>query len=107
MLWLVRFSGYRLRRREDFCVGVRKGFANGDKKFLIMMSDKKQFRRYLQRLGLILHPPFHSSTRLLALFIRVGVSTNVKPVVDIQQPVHGIKSKPLAPQGNASGVADA
>jgi hypothetical protein len=39
--------------------------------------------------------------------IPAGVSANMKPVVEIQQPVHWVKSKPLTPEGNPSGVVNA
>src|SRR5271165_4121691 len=41
------------------------------------------------------------------LFTRVHVSANVKPVVEVQQPVQGINSKPLAPDGNPSRLVNA
>ena len=46
-------------------------------------------------------------TDTLRLFTRVAVSANMKPVVEIQQPVQWVKSKLLAPRGNPPGVVNA
>ena len=45
--------------------------------------------------------------RRLGLLTQVAVSANMKPVVEIQQPVQWVKSKPLPPVGNPPGVVNA